>query len=199
VNFRAAFAVALLAALPATLPAQAAPRRAGGFSLAAGVGAGSTSFSCDACVSQRDDGVGAVLRLGVNASSHLTLAAEASGWRADYDALRGTGKARVGLAQLVLQWYPSASAGAFVKAGGGVAAIRDELTLNDVGSVTVSTRNPAFVVGAGWEVGLGRHWAVVPFADLNVVSKGDQTVNDAETGERLGATLLHAGVAIRVR
>jgi hypothetical protein len=102
--------------------------------------------------------------------------------------------------QFVAQWYPMAAAsGAFVKAAGGVASIRDEIAIDAVGPTIVTTHSPALGIGLGWDVPVARRWLLSPYADLSIATKAHQTVNSEDRGDRLGATLVHIGVAATVR
>lgn len=190
---------ALLALSPALLCAQSSPARSG-IVAAVGVGAGSASFTCDVCRSGRDNGGSAVARLGVRIRSGLVVAAEGSGWTSNYTDPRGTGTVRMLFVSAVAQWYPRAARGGFLKAGGGGGSIREEMTLTGIGDVTVTTTGPAFVAGVGWDLPIGGgRWAITPYADVNVISKAEQRVNGWRPESRLGASVVHLGVAVTLQ
>lgn len=190
---------ALLALFPALLCAQSSPAR-GGIVAAVGVGAGSASFTCDVCGSGRDNGGSGVARIGVRVRSGLVVAVEGSGWTSDYTDPRGTGTVRMLFASAVAQWYPRGARGGFLKAGGGGGSIREKLTLTGIGDVTVTTSGPAFVAGVGWDLPIGGgRWAITPYADVNVISKAEQSLNGSRPGSRLGASVVHLGVAVTLR
>lgn len=198
-NVRTFIRAALVAALPAALTAQSSALRPGAFIVSVGAGSGSASFSCDACGGRRDPGLSGLARLGVGLRSNLALSAEASGWTSDYKDPRGTGTARMIFTHVVAQWYPRAGSGGFVKAGGGVASIRDEIRIGQVGNATVTTHNPSFVVGAGWDILARRRWAIAPYVDFNVSTKSAFTVNGVRAANQLGGSLVHVGLAATLR
>jgi hypothetical protein len=190
--------LALVMVWPGVLTAQSTLHR-GAITASAGVGTGSGALSCDLCASDRAAGLSWLARLGVGVRDNLAISAEANGWASDYTDSHGSGTARMVFVNVVAQWYPTRASGLFVKAGGGVASIRDEITINQVGRATVTAHSPALVVGAGWDVPLAHRWAVTPYADFSYAAKGDQTVNGLHGSGELGGSVVHAGVALSVR
>jgi hypothetical protein len=184
--------------LPAALAAQSPRPQAGSVWLSVGVGSGSASFSCDACGSRRNNALAGVARVSVAVHRALTLGVEVSGWTSDFSDPRGSGAARMLFTNVVAQWYPAAS-GVFMKAGAGVASIRDAITFTQIGRAIVTTHSPSFVVGAGWHVSVAQRWSLTPYADLNVARKAALTVNGFRAATQLGGSLVHIGAAVTVR
>jgi hypothetical protein len=86
-----------------------------------------------------------------------------------------------------------------MKAGLGLTWIRNRVRLAETGDVTFTTRAPSIVLGAGWDVSVGRSVALSPYVDVDVARRSRQSINDASGGPSLGATLVHAGLALTVR
>jgi hypothetical protein len=189
----------LVAALPAAVAAQSPGLRPGSVLVTAGVGSGAGSFSCGACESRRDLAFAGLVRVDVALTARTAMGVEGSGWTSDYADPRGTGTARMVFANLVATWHPKRGAGAFVKAGGGVASLRDEVTIDRVGQTTITARGPSFTVGAGWDVALAPHVSIAPYADLAVATKREQIVNGSASYGKLGGSVIQAGVALTFR
>ena len=161
-------ATALLVLLASALPAQEAPRglapvheggRAGfwgGF----GLGAGGESFDLR-------DGAGysdqlyrptVSLRLGGTVSQHLRLGGEVLAW------INENGDATESLSSFLFigQLYPVASSGLYHTGGAGLG--RNAVDFQD--GYGIGDTGFAGLVGAGWEVRLGRRWFLNPAVDL---------------------------------
>jgi hypothetical protein len=161
-------ATALLILLASALPAQEAPRGLalvheggrGGFWGGLGIGAGGESFDLR-------DGAGysdqlyrptISLRLGGTVSQHVRLGAEVLAW------INENGDATESLTSFLFigQFYPVGSSGLYLKGGAGLGRnavdFRDGYGIGDTGF--------AGLLGAGWEVRLGRRWFLNPAVDL---------------------------------
>jgi hypothetical protein len=150
-------------------PAQEAPpglvevREGGrsGFWGALGVGAGGESFDLR-------DGSGynselyrptVSLRLGGTVGQHLRLGGEALAW------INAEGGRTETLSSflLIAQVYPLASTGLYLKGGAGFG--RNEVDFND-GFGSVGDTGFAGMLGAGWEMRVGRNLCLNPAVDL---------------------------------
>lgn len=98
------------------------------------------------------------VRLGGTLSEHWRLGAEANAWVNERGPLTET----VGGMLLVAQFYPSSTAGLFLKGGIGLgrSAIED-----DFGN-TEADYGAAGSIGLGWDVRLARHLYLVPTVDF---------------------------------
>lgn len=191
----------LLALVPCLLVAQGTDRAAGAvgaFSASVGVATGSTSFSCDACESRRDNSVSVLFQGGVRVRPRLVVGGEANVWRSDYRDSRGTGTAQVVFGGVVAQWYPMESQ-FFLKGGAGAAWTRDDLTPSQSGNIRVTAAGPAFTVGAGWDLPLGRRLWATPYLDIISALGSDQMVNGLRTSDSLGSSTIQLGLALTRR
>jgi hypothetical protein len=166
---RAAFAVLLVALPLVPLQAQHRPgiRDAGaggrhGFWGVFELGAGSEAVNFD------NDGLGysdqltrpeCALRLGGTVSRHVRLGGEVNAWVNQRSGITET----VGGVLFVAQLYPSARNVFFLKGGAGLgwSSVEDQF------GGSISDGGFASNVGVGYDIRIGRQWALVPTANLN--------------------------------
>jgi hypothetical protein len=131
-----------------------------GFWLGLGLGAGGESFD-------RRDGLGystelyrptVSLRLGGTVSQHLRLGAEVLTWINE----RGPAVESLSSALFVAQFYPVSSLGLYLKGGLGIG--RNAVDFDD--GFDVGDTGFAGLVGAGYELRLGRRFYLNPTVDL---------------------------------
>ena len=160
--------IAILLAAPGAVPAQEAPR---GLSLARdgdragfwgglGFGAGGEAFDLR-------DGLGyseelyrptVSLRLGGTVSQSLRLGGEALAWINDRDHAVESLTSLLFIGQL----YPITSTGLYLKGGLGIG--RNAIEFDD--GVDIGDTGFAGLLGAGWEVRVGRRWYLNPSFDV---------------------------------
>ena len=131
--------------------------------------------------------------------SNLVLALEGSGWTKDFANSTGSATARIAFVDLVAQWYPAAGSPFFLKGGGGLSSIRDEVIVAGVPNTTIESTSPAFVLGAGWDLSLTSRVGVAPYVDFNMGTKSTAKVNNLSSNQQLGGNLLQAGFAVSWR
>jgi peptidoglycan-associated lipoprotein len=191
---RAFIRAALALFVPASLAAQTPGMRPGSILVSAGVGSGSATFSCDVCA-QRDAGLSELVRLGVVVRPSLLVAAELTGWAKSYADARGTADAGFRFINATVQWHPRPTSGFFVKAGGGLASIKDDITISSLGPTAIKTTGLGLVAGAGWNVPVRGLWALTPYADVNYAARAKQSINGQQREQTLGGTVMHIGLA----
>ena len=121
------------------------------------------------------------IRLGGTVNPHLRLGGELSSWV--YPHYTDSGDVTESLSGLfgIAQLYPGRRAGFYLKAGAGVG----RSAVNYSGGPTISDMGFAAVLGAGWDIRVGRHLAITPTIDVQF-----QDYSGAEGGgyrERIGA------------
>ena len=161
-------ALLILMSLPKVAVAQKTPEglvevRAGGrhgFWLGLGVGAGGESYDLQPSAGYSDVLYRPTisLRLGGTVSQHLRLGAEVLSWINE----NGPATESLSSALLVAQFYPAASAGLYLKGGLGIG--RNAVDFQD-GYGTGDT-GFAGLIGAGYELRLGRRIYLNPVVDL---------------------------------
>jgi hypothetical protein len=194
VLFPAAFCLAsALANTP--VAAQSSPLVPGRITAAIGTGYGGATLSCSGCSLNRQSSLAVVLRVGAAVAPNLSLGIEATGWSKDYHTLTDHGTTQLGSADLVAQLYPAENAGFYYKAGGGFSAIRNDITRAGIGRTRIATNTLDLVAGVGWDLPATRNISLTPFVDLHHAPKRNAKVNGASSGQQIGATLLHIGLA----
>lgn len=170
------------AALAAPLAAQR-PQTRQGFWIGFGVGDGSLGWECDGCASQSHNGPTGYLKLGGTPSAKVRLGAEIDTWSLDF----GPAKVTAVVAAFAVDWYPGASGGFFVKGGvGGSSYFRETASSN------AKSSSGALLLGAGYDVRVGRNISLTPMLTFWGSGKADLEDNGAaiNTGLRhTGATL----------
>ena len=161
-------ALLILMSLPILASAQEAPeglvevREGGrhGFWLGLGVGAGGESYDLQPSAGYSDVLYRPTisLRLGGTVSQHLRLGAEVLSWVNE----NGPAVESLSSALLVAQFYPARSAGFYLKGGLGIG--RNAVDFED-GYGTGDT-GFAGLIGAGYELRLGRRIYLNPVVDL---------------------------------
>ena len=172
--------------------AQGAPRpqTRQGFTAAVGLGYGSAALSCDGCANDRESGVGVRLLLGGALKPNLILAGEIEGWSKELEG----GTVTLAWVSFVAQWYPAAARGVFVKGGVGLSGASLEAR-NGLASSKLETAGPGLVVGAGYDIRVGKNFSLTPFADFLFAARADAKVSGNSTNQKLGGNLLHVGLA----
>jgi hypothetical protein len=149
----AGLALGMLAGLSSPVAAQTRE----GFYFGIGGGAGSAQFSCEGCSAEdRQTGGSGYLKAGWTLNPHLLVGGELNVWaRRDeaFDVERWSYRYNLSATATV---YPSAASGFFVKGGGGLSYFDMDA---DFGDDTVDIElgdGPGVVVGAGYDIRLGR-------------------------------------------
>lgn len=150
--------VALAILLPAIATAQR-PQTRSGFGISFGLGAGSASVSCDGCVGFGGTGFSDYLRLGGYLKPDLFLAVETNAW---FDDALNSGSDYIGAILGVVQWYPNAKKGWYVKGGLGYA-YSDLLSYESPSMMYVNPSGLGISVGAGYDWRVARNFALTPY------------------------------------
>jgi hypothetical protein len=162
----------VLAVVPSRGQAQDHPQTREGFFIGFGIGAG--SFGCEPCGDRRS-GVAGHLELGGTLRPNLLLGVETSGWTKEEGGARLT---HTSLSAIV-QFYPAAASGFFLKAGLGVSALETSAS-SDVYSVTTSEEGLGLTAGLGYDVRVASNVSISPYGML---AWGDFESGSANTGQ----------------
>jgi hypothetical protein len=158
--------------------------RRGGFWGALGVGAGGEAFDLR-------DGLGyseqlyrptVSLRLGGTPSRYVRLGGEILGWIDD----QGNRTESITSILFISQFYPVPAAGLYLKGGLGLG--RNQVDFND--GFGVGDTGFAGLLGAGWEVRVGRRWYLNPAVDLV------QQTYTGRGGDRYRERIVNFGVGV---
>lgn len=144
-----------------------------------GGGLGSIDATCDDCGSGDRESSGAgYMKGGYALNERLLLGLEFNLWSKTY-AIPGLDASSTVNAYNVsgtVTFYPQASGGLFVKGGGGVSLL--DLEIKSAGSkITADVgKGPGFILGAGYDIPVGRRVAITPAVNYWSGQVGDVSV-----------------------
>jgi hypothetical protein len=169
-----------------------------GFHASIGLGAGWSSSRCADCnTAQQTAGPTLTLRAGGALTPNVVMSFE-------YTAQAKTSDITSAVAlwgSLVAQWYPRAHQGFFVSAGGGFAVHNEDVKATEFAAANVvADVEFGYQAGVGYDIRLSRGTSITPFVDfLDAVGSRRQVNSGTETAEKVGAQMVHAGVAVSWR
>jgi hypothetical protein len=156
--FQLIVALTLITALsPISLAAQR-PQTRQGFWISMSGGSGNLNWSCDGCSKRDHGGATIAMRLGGSPSQNILLGAEINYLLVDL----GTAEINAGYSAFTVYWYPSATGGLFVKSGVGVGTYYQRTS----DTVTAHSTSAALLLGAGYDIRVGRKISVNPMLTL---------------------------------
>jgi len=168
--------LALLMSLSIPATAQGTAQTRQGFWITFGFGAG--SLGCDDCndEGEEDDrlsGVNFQLRAGGTLSQRLLIGGEINGFtRSENDATLTV--TNIGP---VLQFYPSAQGGLFLKGGLGLATAEV-----DFGGLSVEDEGFGVTIGIGYDARVGKNFALTPYFDILSSTFNGTSLNQVAIG-----------------
>jgi hypothetical protein len=165
---------AVLGALPNDAEGQGNPQTREGFFIGFGIGGG--SLGCDGC-DGRQSGAAGYLKLGGALRPNILLAGEWSAWTKEEDDARLTH----GVLAAIVQFYPAAQNGFFLKAGVGVS----RLTASAAG-LSASDDTFGVTAGLGYDIRLGTNFSLSPYASFGWGDQEIASFNQVQLG--LGVT-----------
>jgi hypothetical protein len=145
--------LALAVILPTTAMAQH-PQTRQGFGISFGIGAGSAGPSCDGCTQPSGTEPSGYLRLGGYVTPALFVGGETNGWAT---ATIFGSSASIGALMGVVQWYPAATTGMYLKGGLGYSYVN----VYDAAELTASGFGVS--IGAGYDWRVARNFALTPY------------------------------------
>ena len=145
---------AMLSLLPSAGAAQNPQTREGFF---IGFGFGYGTLGCEGC-GDRESSVAGHLKLGGTVSPTLLVGAESSGWSKEIDGVRIT---HANLSAII-QFYPSAASGFFLKGGLGFSTLEFSASSGGV-SGSVSDEGLGLTAGLGYDIRLGTNFSLSPY------------------------------------
>ncbi len=171
-------ALALMTFTSPPAMAQGNPQTRQGFFINFGFGAG--SLGCDDCDDGEDDsddrlnGINFQLRAGGTLSQRLLIGGEINGFTKSENDVTLT-VTQIGP---IVQFYPSAQGGFFLKGGLGLSTIEV-----DVGSFNFEEEGFGLTLGLGFDARVGRNFALTPYFDIQSSSySGNVSLNHVAIG-----------------
>jgi hypothetical protein len=169
--------LALLIAVPRAADAQN-PQTHQGFFIGFGLGAG--SFGAEGS-SDRETGGAGYLRIGGALSPQLLLAGESAAWTKS----EGGGRLTHANLSAIMQFYPSATSGFYLKGGAGLSQLRISIS-GGGGSVSAEENGLGLTAGLGYDFRLGTNFSLSPYGSFAWGSFDGGTANHGQVG--LGVT-----------
>lgn len=186
---RAALALSMPIVL---LRAQNAPGHQG-IHVALGGGVGALTPLCDCESLRRESGSTFMLRIGGAVRSNAVVSGEVNGWVKSQSGARMTSN----WLNLVVQLYPRAAGGFYMKGGVGVAQVRIKFGGNP--PPILKSVDPGAIVGVGYDVPMTKSVSISPYVDYLYAHASEATYNGTSFHKQMGATLVQYGVALSWR
>ena len=139
-----------------------------GFWMDFGIGHGGLRLTCVACNAAKYGGHTATLSIGGSTERNVLLGLEGQVWTGD----RGP-KQSVSTLTAVVQWYPTKPGGFFLRGGTGIVRGRVARSDSSAQEQTVRGSGVTLSFGAGYDVPIGRRFAVTVQVAEHVAALGD--------------------------
>ncbi len=179
--------VLALAATVQPLSAQA-PRAREGFWWGVGVGYGWVHVRCDICEANRKTAFSATGTIGGTISRSVSFGAELSGWTRGEENI----DEYLGSLSAILNWYPSPDGSFHLKGGLGYVAYRI-----DDGEDALTSSGFGPLVGAGFEIGIGRRASIEPYIGAIItLPRGNLQLNGDRQADGVSLSLMRFGLGV---
>ena len=160
-------------AVPSLSSAQSRPQTREGFFIGFGFGYG--SFGCSTCDGEREAGGILYLKLGGTVNERVLLGLEGNGWVDwNWPVERAGVTQTTSIVAAVIQFYPNAESGLFLKGGAGFTKI-------EVGSDTFESGG-GVIGGLGFDARVGSNFSVSSYANYVYASARDESNNTFQIG-----------------
>jgi hypothetical protein len=190
--------IVLVALATGPLAAQrpSAPGGNSGLWLGGGAGLGWARVECRICDANRGHSLSAYVHVGFPLSTRIVFGGEVEAWRqnARPDQNRLASELMIAY-NAVMFWYPSQRYPYYLKSGFGLVTYRIH---DDTDRLTSSALGPQ--IGAGWEIPVASHFAIVPYANFLFASTGAGVkLNGQPVLDKASLELFQFGVGISRR
>ncbi|HEU5260268.1 MAG TPA: outer membrane beta-barrel protein [Gemmatimonadales bacterium] len=171
-------ALGALACLAASTASAQRPQTREGFWIGFGFGGGSAGLSCntsfdpDCANLTRETGFTGHLKMGGTLSPKVLIGGESTAWTKDEQGLTS----QLGNLAAAVYFYPAPATGFFVKGGPSFSYHR-----SDDGTTNLTGTGFGFIIGAGYDVRVGRNISISPVANFYWGSVGELSSNGAST------------------
>ena len=157
------------------MPSMAAAQDRTGVWFALGGGYGSADVTCKECgaTDRQSSGVG-YLRGGWSLNPQTRIGVEYDVWTKKQAVETGV-EGTVSLSNVsgTISYYPSPTANFFVKGGVGASLVSTEFTVQGSKISADLGKGLGVIVGAGYDIRVGKRWAVTPAVDFWYGNQGD--------------------------
>ncbi len=145
-----------------------------GFWIGFGFGGGTAGVSCTMCPTDRFDGGTARVALGGTVNPNLKLGGEAHVWVNTEDEAVDESMGNVSGSAY---WYPSRTGNFFLQGGVGASTYS-----SDDGTNVYEASGVGIILGAGYDIRLGRKFSLTPIFAYSTALSGTLLVNGQDTG-----------------
>ena len=155
-------------------PSAAVGQDRSGFWFGVGGGYGSADVSCSDCGGGRESSGVGYLRGGWNLNPQTRIGVEYDIWTKTFAIETGVeGTVNLSNVSGTITYYPAPTANFFIKGGAGVSLVDTEFNVQ--GSKISADLGKGFgvIVGAGYDIRVGRRWSVTPAVDFWYGHVGD--------------------------
>lgn len=166
--------------------AQGDIERRGGWGMFA-IGAGTAGVDCGFCGEERSWGPSGTVAFGGTPSRRLLVGGGASG----FAKTSGDADTYLGWAYGLVRAYPSATLGAFVSGGAGLGYGRGTGGVDEFDAL-----GAGFLVGVGWDFGLGPSLGITAIANFLLTAGGYLNQNGVQTSGSFNPTLFQFGLGV---
>jgi hypothetical protein len=158
------------------------PQTRDGFWIGFGFGGGSAGLSCSTtfdpdCANQsRETGFTGYLKIGGTLTPKVLLGGESTGWLKSESGAT----AQLGILSAAAYFYPAPATGFFVKGGPGFSVYSEKVdTLG--GTYEESGTGFGFILGAGYDLRVGRNISITPVVNFHWGSIGETSSGGVST------------------
>jgi hypothetical protein len=170
-----------------------------GMSGTVGLSVGSAGMSCaPECSGNRLTGPLFLARGGAHLTPQLSIFIEGDLFRKPVAAPAGDGEWRMSWYMLGLLWYPRAEEDFFVSVGVGLVLVRSHVTFPSVtaGPLALNTSDVGGSVGVGRDIRISDRIAITAYGALNLAPRSAALIGRSNSGARISADVVHAGLAV---
>jgi hypothetical protein len=200
-SMRTAVAGALLLAtfVARTGAAQDDPYERRRFTGALGLGVSSAGVSCaPECSLERQSGPALMARVGGHISPQFTLGLETTLYRADVKGMKPAGRWALSWLGLSAAWYPNPDEDFFLKIALGVASLHVDVPFPGVGAIELTSSDFGATIGIGRDFHVTERFAITAFGDILFTPRSSAVANGSNSGAKISADMVHAGLAITI-
>jgi len=170
---RVVVSLATLACLATGVASAQRPQTRDGFWIGFGFGGGSADISCTGCgTTTRETGFTGYLKIGGTVTPKVLLGGESIAWTKKESGVT----AQLGNLAAAVYFYPAPASGFFLKGGPSFSYHRE-----DDGTTSLTGTGFGFIIGAGYDIRVGKNISINPGANFYWGSVGELSSGGAST------------------
>ena len=95
-------------------------------------------------------------------------------------------------------WYPNPDEDFFLKIALGVASLHVDVPFPRVGAIELTSSDFGATVGIGRDFRITERFAITAFGDILFTPRSSAVANGSNSGAKISADMVHAGLAITI-